>query len=161
MLWAFKKGSNTCTISRVVLAHGRPTHTAATSLIGPQAGEGTSGYLQAKQGEKSPMQGRPPVVEQGTPAQLSPARTALHTCLRPRTLAPSGGEKGNTLCFKSVFISAGAKTKKRSDFEESMAKTLLFCCDYTTPSHAEIREKSRSAGCLGSPAAAYVSTHSP
>lgn len=41
------------------------------------------------------------------------AGTATLTCLRPRTLAPSGGEKGNTLCFKSVFISVGAKKERK------------------------------------------------
>ena len=75
------------------------------------------------------MQGRPPVAEQGTArpvSHLTPrtdgrthTHTHTHTCLGPGTLPPSGGEKGNTLCFHSVFSSAGAK-KKKSDFEDSM-----------------------------------------
>ena len=59
---------------------------------------------------------------QGPPA-LSPPGSNTHTCLRPRTLAASGGEKGNALCFKDVFVSVGGETSR---FEESMAKTFLL-----------------------------------
>lgn len=43
-----------------------------------------------------------------TPTASAPPSPA-HTCLRARTLAASGGEKGDVLCFKSVFASAGRK----------------------------------------------------
>ena len=57
------------------------------------------------------------------PPAVSPPGSNTHTCLRPRTLAASGGEKGNALCFKDVFVSVGGETPK---FEESMAKTFLL-----------------------------------
>ena len=89
-------------------------------------------------GHRSRLPAGPP-----TPA-VSPPGGHTHTCLRPRTLAASGGEKGNALCFKVVFVSAG---EKRPGLRKAWQRHFFSGCDYAmarrkkgenTPSRASV-----------------------
>lgn len=95
----------------------RTGHLCGTSHGHSQEPESSPGTPQGTAGQS------PPETPPCRPPAVSPPGSNTHTCLRPRTLAASGGEKGNALCFKDVFVSVGGETPK---FEESMAKTFLL-----------------------------------
>ena len=105
----------------------RPSCTCAMGTGTPRVLSQAWASLAFPQGtaRESPTGGPSPCRGAGAgpgPAVSSPSSNT-HTCLCPGTLAASGGKKGNSLCFKYIFISAG---RKKSKFEESMAKTFLF-----------------------------------
>lgn len=55
-----------------------------------------------------------------------------HTCLSSRTLAPSGGEQGDPLCFKPIFISVEGKENTQK-FEAKHDKDMEYTSsDYIT-----------------------------
>lgn len=105
------------------IKHGRLWHSTGTAGKRPP--------------EPSPCRAPPPRA-------VSPPGGHTHTCLRPRTLAASGGEKGNALCFKDVFVSVG---EKRPGLRKAWQRHFFSGCDYAmacrkkgenTPSRASV-----------------------